>query len=75
MEKFWYLRSEYQARHNEILPWCNSEKVCRQNEKGVEPSTSLIYTFTNKVSREPLIENILVLERIMLLCIWHTMEV
>lgn len=45
--------------------------MCRKDEECVEPASSLIYRFGDKVCRERAFELLLVLERIMDLCVWH----
>lgn len=55
-------RSKNKSSNNQILPGSPVEKVRRKDQEGVEPSTGLINTLADEVSRERGLEQLLVLE-------------
>jgi hypothetical protein len=50
------ISSEDQTGYNQVLPWRSVEQMCSENQKGVEPSSSLIDTFRNEIGGESVVE-------------------
>ena len=65
------IRSKNKTVYNTVLESRLVEQVACKNCKCIEPTTSLVKTFRNKISREMLFKIILVFKRIMLLSIRH----
>lgn len=75
LERFRHLLSvgsENVTTDDEVLPGSSVEKVGRENEESVEPSSSLIHSFRDEVGRERFLELLLVLEGVVDLSVGHT---
>lgn len=57
---------------NQIFERRFAIECSRQDNKSVEPATSLIDALGNKITRETLLELLLVFEWVVILSIWHT---
>jgi len=53
---FLTIRSQHQAIDNQIFERSLSKQMSCNNQKSIKPTTSLIYTFSNKISWKTLIE-------------------
>ena len=60
--------------NNEILPRSGVEEMSGEDEKGVEPSTSLIHRFGDEVGRERRFEFLLIFEWVMYLSVGHAVR-
>ena len=59
------------AQYEDVLVRCLIKEDRTLGEEGVEPSTGLIHGLTDELCRELGLEELLILERIVMLCIWH----
>jgi len=65
-------RSENETSDDQVLPWSSVEQMCTKYKKGVEPTSSLIDTLGDEISRVRFVESIKVLEGVVRLGIRHT---
>ena len=63
--------SEDETGDDQVLPRRSTEQMGRKHEQRVEPSSRLIDTFRHEISREIVLEKLLVLEWIVHLGVWH----
>ena len=61
----------YVTKHDNILVRRLVKEQCGDCHQGIEPSSCLVNRLTDEVSREVVLEDILILKRIMPLCKWH----
>ncbi len=61
----------YMYKNDNVLIWSLIKQKSRLSKKGVEPSSCLVNSLRNKVCRELLFEQFLILKWIMMLCKWH----
>ena len=59
------------SKNDNVLIWSLIKQKSRLSKKGVEPSSCLVNSLRNKVCRELLFEQFLILKWIMMLCKWH----
>jgi hypothetical protein len=63
---------KHQPSDNQILPRGLAEQMGRKHQQRIEPSSSLINTFGDKISWEGVLEQFFVLKRVVSLSIGHT---
>ena len=61
----------YVTKHDNVLVRRLVKEQCGDCHQGIEPSSCLVNCLTDEVSREVVLEDILILKRIMPLCKWH----
>ena len=63
------------AQNDNVLIWRLVEDQSRDCQQRIEPSTGLVYRFRNKICRELLLEQFLILKWIVVLGKWHRTRV
>jgi len=66
-----HLRGKHQSVANKVLERSFAIKGSRQYEQSIEPSSCLINSLGNEITRETLLELFLLLKRVVVLCIGH----
>ena len=59
------------AQYEDVLVRCLIKEDRTLGEEGIEPSTGLVHGLTDELCRELGLEELLILKRIVMLCIWH----
>ena len=59
------------TQYEDVLIRCLIKENRTLGEEGIEPSTGLVHGLTDELCRELGLEELLILERIVMLCIWH----